>query len=603
MTSPETNTTNVYQGIPASSGIVIGKAYVLDPHLICVLKRDLLNPEEVDAEIERFREAVERAAEDMSSLTDRAIQEFGDDVPNLIFETHVQLLRDPSLIKEVECHIEEQAHNAEWALKVLMEKYQARFSRFKDPYFRDRLEDIEQVVTRLQRRLGGEGDATSFDQLAEPVVIVAHDLSPADTMLFDPNKVIGFATDSGGKTSHAGILASSMDIPAVVGLQGLSFDIRSGDPIIVDGNSGVVIHRPTMAQFQSFNQRRQRWLYLDKAIHAEKGMEAVTTDGAWVQVMANIESSLDLAHLKEHGAEGVGLYRTEYLYINRRQWPDEDEQFEDYRRVAESVALHYAVIRTLDIGGDKLPISSPFPTKEANPALGLRAIRFCLQHKDIFRTQLRAILRASAFGKLRIMYPLITTLGEVREANELLDQCKAELDAEGIDYDKDIPVGIMIETPASVIQAEELAKVCSFFSIGTNDLIQYTMAIDRVNERVAYLYQPLSPAIIAMIHQVVMAAKRHKIDVSVCGKMAGDPAYTMLLLGMGEVHSLSMDVHSIPRLKKFIRSLSMSDCKTVAETALSISDDEKLLAYMKEAMASRRVDGVTSDLVGNDDDV
>ncbi|MBF0169509.1 MAG: phosphoenolpyruvate--protein phosphotransferase [Nitrospinae bacterium] len=594
---------NVYQGIPASSGIVIGKAYVLDPHLICVLKRDLDGPAQIDAEIERFREAVERSAEDMASLTDRALAEFGDDVPNMIFETHVQLLRDPSLVKEVETHIETQAHNAEWALKVLMEKYQARFSRFKDPYFRERLEDIEQVVTRLQRRLSGGGDQSGFDQLTEPVVIVAHDLSPADTMLFDPRKVIGFATDSGGKTSHAGILASSMDIPAVVGLKGASFDIRSGDPIIVDGNTGVVIHRPTMSQFQTFNQRRQRWLYLDKAIHAEKGMEAVTTDGVRVQVMANIESSLDLAHLKEHGAEGVGLYRTEYLYINRPKWPDEDEQFEDYKRVAESVAPHYAVIRTLDIGGDKLPVASPFTSREANPALGLRAIRFCLQHRDIFRTQLRAILRASAFGKLRIMYPLITTLREVREANAFLDLCRAELDAEGIAYDRDIPVGIMIETPSSVMQADELAKNCSFFSIGTNDLIQYTMAIDRVNERVAYLYQPLSPAIIHMIHQVITAAQRRGIDVSVCGKMAGDPAYAMLLLGMGEARSLSMDVHSIPRLKKFIRHLSLEDCKQVARTALSIHDDDELLAYMKEAMAARLVDGVTSDLVGNVDDV
>jgi phosphotransferase system enzyme I (PtsI) len=593
---------NLYRGIPASSGIVIGKTYVLDRRLVCVLERTLENETAVDEEVERFLSAAEAAANDMAQLSDRAREEFGDDVPFLIFDAHVQLLHDPSLLKEIESTIRLRRCNAEWALKILMEKYQARFSRFRDQYFRERLEDIEQVVTRLQRQLNGEHEANAFTQLTEPVVIVAHDLSPADTMLFDPKKVIGFALDSGGKTSHAGILASSMDIPAVVGLQSLSYSVRSGEPIVVDGNTGEVILRPTVDQFHAFNKRRQRWLYLDKAVHAEKGLKAVTTDGEGVEVMANIESSHDLAHLGEHGAEGVGLYRTEYLYINRPKWPDEEEQFEDYKRVAEATTPHCAVIRTLDIGGDKLPMSGyPYRQTEPNPALGLRAIRFCLQNPDVFKTQLRAILRASAFGKLKIMYPLITSVREVREANDILARCKEELDRSGVAYDAGIPVGIMIETPSSVMVAEELARHVSFFSIGTNDLIQYTMAIDRVNEKVAYLYQPLSLAILRMIVRVVTAAEKGGVSLSVCGKMAGDPAYALLLLGMGQVRQLSMDVHSIPRIKKFIRSITIAEARETAAAVLAIDDDDELLAYMRQRLAGHLADGITSDLVGNVD--
>ncbi|MBI4665653.1 MAG: phosphoenolpyruvate--protein phosphotransferase [Nitrospinae bacterium] len=583
---------NVLFGIPASSGIVIGKAYVLDRHMICVLEH-ILHEDELDAEIDRFHSAVDQLRAELSELAETARSESEMDIPTLIFDAHIQILNDPLMLKEVQGIIESKSCNAEWALKSLLEKYQASFSKIKDQYFRERLNDIEQVITRIQRRLI-QGETVSLASLTEPVIIVSHDLSPADTIQLNPAKVIGFAIDVGGKTSHAGIIASSMDIPAVVGLKTLSQRVRSGDPIIVDGNLGEVVHMPAKDQFLKYTKRRQRYLYFDQELHAQKHLAATTIDGEKVKVLANIESSQDLAHLSEHGAEGVGLYRTEYLFIHRTKWPDEEEQFEDYKKVAQSVAPHCAIIRTLDIGGDKLATGGDYFEVEPNPALGLRAIRYCLSKPEVFRTQLRAILRASAFGKLKIMYPLITMPEELIHANYILGEVKGELNAQGHLFDKDIEVGIMIETPSSVIIADELAKHCSFFSIGTNDLIQYTMAIDRMNERVAYLYQPLSPTILRMLSQTMSAAAKAGLSVSVCGKMSGDPISAFLLMGMGSVRELSMDVHSIPRMKKFIRSISVADAREVARQALTMSAAEDIKHFVTAHLRKAAPDAVAA---------
>lgn len=589
---------NLFNGIPASSGVVIGKAYVLDRHMLCILERKI-SPDEVKDEIERFHQAVEAAQSEMRAISERARDELGEDIPFMIFDAHSQLLQDPSLIKDTEKIIDEKECIAEWALKILLEKFHVRFSKIKDKYFRERLSDIEQVIGRLQRGLI-KGEEPSLADLKEPVIIIAHDLSPADTIQMDPSKVIGFATDGGGKTSHAGIIASSMDIPAVVGLKNLSYMVRSGDPIIVDGNTGIVISCPTNKQFIEYNQKRQKYLYYDQEVHAQKHLEAKTTDGITIRVRANIESSHDLKHLVEHGAEGVGLYRTEYLYVNKGRWPDEEEQYQDYKKVAESVQPYHAVIRTLDIGGDKVSAAAAnYLDSEPNPALGLRAIRFCLAYPDIFKTQLRAILRASTHGKLKIMYPLITTLEELLEANEILGQVKESLQSDGIAFDESIEVGIMIETPSSVMIADELAKHCSFFSIGTNDLIQYTMAIDRVNERVAYLYQPLSPAILKMLKQAIQAANDNNISISVCGKMAGDPLYVMLLMGLGNVGELSMDVHSIPKIKKFLRSISLGESTKLADSALLLQSEAAIKTEVTKSVDKYFTDETGSGLEEN----
>jgi phosphotransferase system enzyme I (PtsI) len=588
---------NVFLGIPASTGIIIGKAYVLDRHMICVLEQPV--PEdELDAEIERFHDAAESCRSEIREIADRSRSESGEDLPSLVFDAHFQILNDPSVLSDVENIMTERLCNAEWAIKALLEKYQASFLKIKDQYFRDRLVDIEQALTRLQRHLIQGGDGGTLGDLTEPVIIVAHDLSPADTIQLTPGKVIGFAIDVGGKTAHAGIIASSMDIPAVVGLKTLSLNARSGDALIVDGNTGEVVLRPTTGQFVKYNKRRQKHLYYDQAVHAKKHLEAITTDGAKVKVLANIESSQDLAHLAEHGADGVGLYRTEYLFIHRSKWPGEQEQFEDYRKVAQAVKPNWAIIRTLDVGGDKLPVGGDYMdmAAEPNPALGLRAIRFCLSQPGVFKTQLRAILRASAFGNLKIMYPLITASEELVSANALLEEAKAELLGEGIPFAPAIQTGIMIETPSSALLAGHLAKLCSFFSIGTNDLIQYTLAIDRMNEKVAYLYQPYSPAILKLLSQTIMEAEKAGISVSVCGKMADDPVSVALLLGMGGLRELSMDVHSIPRLKQFIRSISVQDARAVAQQALEMTDAEEIKSFVMSRIGDKTREGFAAAL-------
>ncbi|MBI5815365.1 MAG: phosphoenolpyruvate--protein phosphotransferase [Nitrospinae bacterium] len=595
----KTKDENILTGIPASSGIVIGKAYVIDRHMICVLERALAESE-IAAEISRFLDAVDASLNEMIELADKAASEFGESAPTFIFDAHAQILRDQAMIREVEEIIKQRKCNAEWALKILLEKFQKSFSRIKDHYFRERLSDIEQVVGRIQRHLIHE-DTQSLAGLKDPVIIVAHDLSPADTLSLSGARVIGFATDAGGKTSHAGIIASSMDIPAVVGLKNLSMRVRSGDPVIVDGNNGEVVHLPTKDQFLKYIKRRQRYIYFDREVHAQKHLEAVSRDGVKVSVMANIESSHDLAHLAEHGADGVGLYRTEYLYINRLKWPDEAEQFADYMKVAQAVGANHAVIRTLDIGGDKIALTGEFYEPEPNPALGLRAIRYCLAYPEVFRIQLRAILRASHYGHLKIMYPMITSIEEVDAANAILESVKEELRKEGQPFDDGIEVGIMIETPSSVVMAEELARRCSFFSIGTNDLIQYTMAIDRVNERVAYLYQPFSPAIVRMLLQTVRAAEKAGITVSVCGKMAGDPASAFLLLGMGAVRELSMDVHSIPKLKKLIRSVSVREASSMVEQALTMNATDDIRDYVNASLKTLAPEGIGATISDNGD--
>ncbi len=589
---------NEHKGIPASSGIVIGKVYLIDRDNFCVLKHEL-RPDEIDTEIEKFKAALDTSLMEMSEIKDQALREFDDELPFTIFDAHTQILRDPSMAKEVERIIRDSRCNAEWALNILLKGYHARFSNIKDKYFRDRLQDIDQVVTKVLRSLV-QGEDAPFSNLDEPVVLVAHDLSPADTLSLNQDMVIGIATDAGGKTSHAGILASSMDIPAVVGLKDVSRKVSTGDPVVVDGNAGIVVTMPTNEQFMEYNTRRQKYVYYDQALHAQKDLEAITLDGERVAIRANIESSHDLVHLEEHGAEGVGLYRTEYLFLNSSSLPDERAQYEDYKKVAEAVGKNHAVIRTFDLGGDKVGKYMDYADPEPNPALGLRAIRFCLSHPDIFKTQLRAILRASAHGNLKIMYPLLTSLEELIRANELLAEAKEELRKSGDPFDESIPVGIMIETPSSVMIAPELARHCSFFSIGTNDLIQYAMAIDRVNERVAYLYQPLSPSILRMLAMIVRAADEAEVSLSICGKMAGDPTYVMLLMGLGGVRDLSMDVHSIPRIKKFIRSIKLKEAQTIASHAISLGSTEQIKEYVVSQVGRFFVDGVSSDLVEND---
>jgi len=585
------------KGIPASSGIAIGKAYVLDREYFCVL-RQLIAQEEIEDEVERFHTAAEAALAEINVIREGAVRELAGEIPLMLLDTHAQIIKDPTLLREIEENIRNQKHNAEWAIKTVLEEYQSRFSRIRDGYFRERMADIQSAVERLQRNLmkdlGGGGPS-----LVEPVILVAHDLTPADTLRLDTKKVLGIAIDAGGRTSHAGILASSMDIPAVVGLKTISSMARTGDFLVVDGNSGAVVLRPTNEQFVEYNAKRQKHIYHDRELHLQKDLEAKTLDGVHVRMFANIESSSDLSHLQEHGAEGVGLFRTEYLFMRGDTQPGEEEQYGDYRKVAEYLKGREAIIRTFDLGGDKLAGYAVQAGPEPNPALGLRAIRFSLANVKMFKTQLRAILRASAHGNIKIMYPLITTLDELLEANAILEEVKESLRKEGRPFKDPIDVGIMIETPSSVMIAPELAAHCRFFSIGTNDLIQYAMAIDRVNEWVAYLYQPLSPAILRMLQVVIKAADDAGVGLSVCGKMAGDPVYAVLLLGFGGVRELSMDPHSIPKMKKMIRSIKMEDARRIASHSARLGSAGEVRDYLSDQLKPFFEMGFSSDLFEN----
>ncbi len=586
----------IYKGILASAGIAIGKAYVLNRFHLCVVGHNIARAE-VKAETERFMAAVEATRGKMIKSINASVKNLTNNLRDIL-HPHLQLLNDPTLIDQTKQAIDRELINAEWALKTTYEKLAQRFEKIRDPYFKERVHDIETVVNKLMHEMMGT-EEESLAALTEPVVVFAHDLTPFDTAQMSSKHVLGFVTEVGGKTSHTGIIAASLQIPAVVGIPKITKSVETGDTVIVDALNGMVLVRPTDHQFQVYNRKRQQFIYYDKALEKEARLPAVTKDGKQVRLMANIESSQDIHAAVNGGAEGIGLYRTEFLFVRENRLPDEEEQFNDYRKVAESIAPHAAIIRTLDLGGDKVP-SDYEEEREDNPALGLRAIRYCLRNPSIFRAQLRAILRASAHGNLKIMYPMVVGVEEIRKAQRILASVMRELDKEKIPYNHDIEVGMMIETPAAALMAEEFAQYVDFFSIGTNDLIQYTLAIDRGNQKVAHLYQPLHPAVIRLLHMVIKAANQNNIPVSVCGKMSADPFYAFLLLGMGDVEDLSMDSHSIPKVKKFIRSVSVYDARRHVQKILQLHRVRDIKKYLITNISPLLSEGMFSELTVED---
>ncbi|MBI5178874.1 MAG: phosphoenolpyruvate--protein phosphotransferase [Nitrospinae bacterium] len=541
----------------ASVGIAIGKAYVLDHFHLGVVGHGIQNGQ-VKAEVDRFTAAVEAARKLMVEAANSNVKHLSNNLRDIL-NPHIQILDDPILIGQTIQVIEKELVNAEWALKQTYDKLAQRFEKIRDPYIKERAHDIEMVVNKVLRALLGKGEE-SLSGITEPVIVIAHDLTPFDTAQMSAKHVLGFVTEVGGKTSHTGIIASSLSIPAVVGVPKIAKAVNTGDHVILDAISGLVIVNPTDQQFRTYNRRRQQFLYIDRKLEREAVKEARTKDGVLVRLKANIESTQDIDVALTHGAEGIGLYRTEFLFVRGNQLPGEEEQFEDYKKVLKAIAPHDAVIRTLDLGGDKVPAYHD-EEPEANPALGLRAIRYCLNYPAVFRTQLKAILRASHYGKMKVMYPMVSSIEELRRAKSIMEKIKREMDKEKIPYDPDLKVGMMIETPSAAMMARQFAPYVDFFSIGTNDLIQYLLAIDRGNQKVAHLYQPLHPAVIRLLWSVIQAANIQKVPVSVCGKMSADPYYAYLLLGMGEVADLSMDSHSIPKVKQFIRNVSVEEAR------------------------------------------
>ena len=562
----------VANGIAASPGIAMGPAAVLARTDIVVPKRRL-SGKEVEAEVERLGRAIDATKAQLAEIRNKVAKEMGGSYAR-IFDAHIMLVEDKASMDEVYSSVRA-GNNAEFALNSVFLKHERLLWEKGDVYIKDRAADIRDVRIRVLSNLSGTSKVPSdLSKIAAGVVVIAHDLSPADTARMRKGNVMAFATDVGGRTSHTAIMARSLEIPAVVGLTNITARVQDEDFVIVDGNRGKVIVNPSRATEERYSREIQRYASFTKGLQQFKDLPAVTVDGHSVMLSANIESHEEVDSVLEHGAQGIGLYRTEFIYIGREGLPSEDEQFQLYDSVASRVSPHPVIIRTMDLGGDKF-LSDVESPKEMNPYLGWRGIRFSLTRKDIFKTQLRAILRASARGNVKIMYPMISNTDELVQAIGVLEDAKKELGAEGRTFDRDCEVGIMVETPAAVMIAKELAEHADFFSIGSNDLIQYALAADRGNEKVAYLYEPLHLAVLRFINQAVRAGSEAGIWVGLCGEMSSDPVCALVLLGMG-IDELSTSPYVVPEIKEMVRSISYSDAKKVAEEALLTSDPAKI---------------------------
>lgn len=549
----------IYRGIVASPGIVIGRAYLLDRQKIVVAGRRIEDVSVKD-EVTRFKKAVELSRGQLEDLKKRISKGLGKS-HLYILETHIMLLEDKMLVEGTIKRIKESFLNAEGALKETIGAIGLKFDSIEDEYLRERKQDVEQVGERVLRNLVGHKQESLAD-IKEEAVIVAHDLAPTDTLLMRKDKILGFVTDAGSRTSHTVILARSLGIPAAVGLENITAAVKTGDVVILDGVHGVVIVDPDEETFLDYLQKQRKYKYFEQELDKLKTLPAETLDGHVIELQGNIELPEEANSTVEHGGTGIGLYRTEFLFLNRQALPTEEEHYLAYRQVAERAAPHEVVIRTLDVGGDKVGFPGEFD-QEVNPALGLRAIRFCLQKRDMFKTQLRGILRAAVHGNVKILVPMISGLTEIRETKKLLQEVKTELRSEGKTFQEDLKIGVMIEIPSAALIADLLAKEVDFFSVGTNDLIQYTLAIDRQNEHVAYMYEPLDPAVLRLLQRVSEVAHQANIPLAMCGEMAGDPLYAAILLGMGFQH-LSMNVASIPWVKRVVRAIRMQDAVELA---------------------------------------
>ncbi len=564
----------ILRGIPVSPGVCRGRILVLDKTRYRVEKRPVSDAE-IPHELTRFQQALVKTREQMQETQRQLLQNLGANHAS-IFDAHLLVLEDPSVIDEVVRLIQEEKLNAEYAFGQVTERYIEALAKVEDEYLRERASDLRDVSGRIMSQLLGVSDQVNLAQLSEPCIIIAHDLSPTKTAQLDRKNVLGFATDIGSRTSHTAIMAQSLRIPAVVGLKDASEQLTSGEFALLDGFNGKVIINPTECTLAEYGQLVQKQVSLAEKLRGTLDQEAITLDQRRLVISANIERAEDVDSVRSSGAEGVGLFRTEYLFLNRDRLPSEEEQYQVYRQVAETLKPDPVVIRTLDLGADKLLPLLGMPA-ETNPALGWRAIRYCLQHEEMFRAQLRAVLRASVSGNVKLMYPMISSLDELIQANTFLEQFKAELRQEGVPFNDQLEVGIMVETPAAVIISDRLSRRVQFFSVGTNDLIQYTLAVDRVNEKIAHLYEPTHPAIIRLIHQTVQAARARDTWVSVCGEMAGDIELTPLLLGLG-VDELSAAPPALPPLKFLLCQLKFSEAQELANFALSCESATEILA-------------------------
>ena len=572
-----------FHGAGVSPGIARGKIHVVRDDLDDVA-RYRIERSQIPHEIGRFETALIQTRVQILEMQQRIANSIGAKDAS-IFDAHLLVVEDRTLIDEVLRKLDAELCNVEWVFQEVATKYVETLSRMDDPYLRERALDIQDVVKRVVRNLQGKAPKPLL-ALTEPHVLVAHNLTPSDTATMHKDRVLGIATDLGSRTSHTAILARSLNIPAVVGLHDVTEKLETGQHVLVDGTSGLVIVDPTPETLAYYSEVESRRVRVVAKLRELRETKSTTRDGRHIVLSANIELPEDVKAVSEFGAEGIGLYRTEFLYLNRTTLPSEDEQYETYRRVAEAVAPNPLIIRTFDLGGDKLAPGTVEISDELNPFLGWRAIRFCLENTGIFKTQLRAVLRASAVGNVKVMFPMISGVDELRRAMSILRECRDELRSAKVALADSIECGAMIEIPSAAISADILASEVDFFSIGTNDLIQYAIAVDRVNERIAHLYEPTHPAVLRLLKMVADAAHSNGIWVGVCGEMAGDVALIPLLLGLG-MDELSVSATLVPRVKRAVQTLTIPESRELVDQALKLQTASEVLARCLELANAR----------------
>lgn len=570
------------KGVPASPGIAISKVFKLKGESIRI-DPTILKDSSVDAEVEKFVRAVEKSKSELKSLQSKVAHRVGQENAK-IFDVHQLLLEDSVIIEETINAITKENRSAEFAFYNVMQKYEDTLNGSTTDHFQNRTSDLRDVKRRVIRHI--QGDRTDhLNQLSGSAVIVTNDLTPSDTVMLDRRKVFGFATDLGGRTSHAAIMARSMEVPAVVGLRRVFALVQEGDRIIIDGSEGKVLVQPDEKTIKHYRQLQEKYYDTNRKLEEVRNLKSLTLDGKEIELSANLEFTDEVESVKSHGAKGVGLYRTDYIYLAKKELPTEEEQFQEYSKIVKKISPDSVIIRTMDLGGDKLPESFLIPPQE-NPFLGWRAIRISLERKDIFNTQLRAILRVGAVGNVKILLPMISGLDEIHECKILIESAKSELKKEGIKYDPNIEIGAIIEVPSAALLADRIAREVDFLSIGTNDLVQYLLAVDRGNERIAYLYQHLHPAVLRMIKQIIVAGHQEGVWVGMCGEMAGDPLSTLILIGM-DLDEFSVSPIAVPEIKKMIRSTEYREAARIAKKVLQFERPSEVERFMTKIVRKK----------------
>jgi len=576
------NSKHILKGVPASPGIAIGKVFLLQGDTVKIDPK-LVNGTRIEDEVEKFTAAVQSAKEELRTLQNRVAQRIGQESAK-IFDVHQLLLEDSLILEETIQSIREEKKSAEFAFYEIMQRYQETLNNSEAEYFQSRISDLRDVKRRVIKHI--QGDRTDYlNSLEGSAIIVAKDLTPSDTVMLDRHKVLGFATDLGGKTSHAAIMARSLEVPAVVGLRQISNLLDEEDRIIIDGLEGKVLIQPDEKTIKHYRRIQEKYYDLERKLQEIRDLPCITLDGKEIELSANLEFSDEIESVHSHGARGVGLYRTDYIYLKRNRLPGEEEQVEEYSKIVKAIAPDPVIIRTMDLGGDKQPKSIAIPPED-NPYLGWRAIRISLDRREIFHTQLRAILRASAVGNVKLLFPMISSLDELEECKRIVDEIKGELRKEKVAFDEEIEIGIIIEVPSAAVLADKLAHEVDFLTIGTNDLVQYMLAVDRGNERIAYLYEHLHPGVLRMIKHIITCGHEAGVWVGMCGEMARDPLAILILLGLG-LDEFSVTPTAVPEIKKIIRSTDYREAVRVANKALEFEKASEVDRFMRKVMRKK----------------